>query len=186
MPLLRTRCWVFSFVLRQFPGASLLVQQVSWHHTSRSRFRYRRLFSCLPFLKSLRHGVCLSLERKWLRKNIDIFMMLNRRRRLHHSSRVKLPVVNKSASCFLVSTFLIWIFGSKLILSNNQSNATLWVLDTCLIIGLRPLMIILITASLSSKMYNRASHCEKKFRLLSRDLDLTTVQHSGYLFPIWS
>ena len=42
-------------------------------------------------------------------------------------------------------------FGSKLILSDTQSSATLWVLDTCLIVGLRPLMIILITASLSSK-----------------------------------
>ena len=51
----------------------------------------------------------------------------------------------------------IWILGSKLILSNNQSRATLWVLDTCLIVGFLPFMIILITASLSSKMYNKAS-----------------------------
>ena len=43
--------------------------------------------------------------------------------------------------------------GSRLSLSNNQSRATLWVQDTCLIVGLRPLRIILITASLSSKMY---------------------------------
>ena len=43
-----------------------------------------------------------------------------------------------------------------MILSNSQSAATLWVLDTCLIVGLLPLMIILITASLSSKC--RASH----------------------------
>ena len=33
-------------------------------------------------------------------------------------------------------------FGSKLILSRNQSRATLWVLDTCLIVGLRPSIII--------------------------------------------
>ena len=52
---------------------------------------------------------------------------------------------------------LIWIFGSKLILSNNQPRATLWVLEPCLIAGLLPLMIILITASLSSKMHNKAS-----------------------------
>ena len=52
----------------------------------------------------------------------------------------------------LVSTHLTWILGSRLILSNNQSRATLWVLDTCLIVGLRPLMIIIITASLSSEM----------------------------------
>ena len=36
---------------------------------------------------------------------------------------------------------------SKLIMSNNQSKASLWVLDTCLIVGVRPLIIILITAS---------------------------------------
>ena len=44
--------------------------------------------------------------------------------------------------------------GSRLILSNNQSRATLWVLETCLIVGLLPFMIILITASLSSNTYN--------------------------------
>ena len=38
-----------------------------------------------------------------------------------------------------------------------QSRATLWVLETCLIVGLLPFMIILITASLSSKTYNEAS-----------------------------
>ena len=65
-----------------------------------------------------------------------------------------------SASWFLVSMYLIWILGSKSILSNNQSRATLWVLETCLHIGLLPFMIILITASLSSKMYNIASWCE--------------------------
>ena len=48
-------------------------------------------------------------------------------------------------------------FGSKLIRSNNQSRATLWVLETCLIVGLLPLKIILITASLSSNTYNKAS-----------------------------
>ena len=57
----------------------------------------------------------------------------------------------------LVSMQLIWIFGSKLIRSNNQSCATLWVLETCLIVGLLPLMIILITASLSSNTSNKAS-----------------------------
>ena len=66
----------------------------------------------------------------------------------------KLPSIRLSASWFLVTTYLIWIFGSKLILSNNQSRAPLWVLDTCLILGLLPLKIILITASLSSKCFN--------------------------------
>ena len=53
----------------------------------------------------------------------------------------------------------IWygFFESNLILSNNKSRATLWVLETCLIVRLLPFMIILITASLSSKMHNNTS-----------------------------
>ena len=62
-----------------------------------------------------------------------------------------------SASWFLVSIYLIWILGSRLIRSNNQSRATLWVRETCLIVGLLPFIIILITASLSSNTYNKAS-----------------------------
>ena len=44
----------------------------------------------------------------------------------------------------------------KLILSNNQSRATLWVLETCLIVGLLPFMIIMNTASLSSKIIQQS------------------------------
>ena len=50
--------------------------------------------------------------------------------------------------------YLIWILESRLIRSNNQSRATLWVLETCLIVRLLPLMIILMT-SLSSNTYNK-------------------------------
>ena len=50
-----------------------------------------------------------------------------------------------------VNMFDLYFGESKLILSNNQSNETLRVLHTCLIVGRLPLMIILITASLSSK-----------------------------------
>ena len=66
-------------------------------------------------------------------------MIFNKRRRSFHASRVKLPFVNMSASWFLVSTYWISILGSKFILSKNQSRATLWVLDTCLIAVLLPL-----------------------------------------------
>ena len=59
---------------------------------------------------------------------------------------------------FGVNKFDMDLCWSKLILSNGQSSATLWVRDTCLIVGLLPLMIILITASLSSeKMHSWAS-----------------------------
>ena len=72
------------------------------------------------------------------------------------SSRVKLPLVKLSTSWCLVSMYRIWILESRLILSNSQSKATLWVLDTCLIEGIRPLIIILITASFSSKDIQRS------------------------------
>ena len=67
-----------------------------------------------------------------------------------------------SASWFLVSMYLICILGSKLIRSNDQTRATLWVLETCLTVGLLPFMIILITASLSSNTYNKASWWESR------------------------
>ena len=87
-------------------------------------------------------------------------LTLNTRWRLLHSSRVKFPFVNMSASWCLVSIYSMWIFGSKLILSNNESNATLWERDTCLIIGL-PVTIFLINASLSKKV----NHCSWPTRL---------------------
>ena len=87
------------------------------------------------------------------------WLLLNKHKRWFHSSRVKFPLVSMSASWFLVSVYLIWILGSKLILSNNQSRATLWALETCLIVGLL-LIIILITAPMSSNTYNKASLCE--------------------------
>ena len=68
-----------------------------------------------------------AVELKWL--------ILNKVNKWFHSS---------------VSMYLIWI-------SNNQSRATLWVLETCRIVGLLPFMIILIAALVSSNTYNNAS-----------------------------
>ena len=58
--------------------------------------------------------------------------------------------------------YLMWIFfGSKLIRSNYQSSATLWVLETCLIVGhFFPLWSSWLTASLCSNKHNKASWCE--------------------------
>ena len=65
------------------------------------------------------------------------------------------------------------IFGIQNMLSNNERRATLWVLDTCLIVGLRLLIIIIITASLSSKTYNVAPRLRSVF--LHIQLNGTTV-----------
>ena len=60
---------------------------------------------------------------KWLQEQTEKFIMLNKRRRWFHLSRVKLPLVNKFANWILVSTYLIWIFGSKSTLSHCRTSA---------------------------------------------------------------
>ena len=74
-----------------------------------------------------------------------------------HSSRVKFSLDQYVCELVFGVDELDLDFGSKLIRSNNQSRATLWVLEKCLIVGLLPLMIVLITASLSFNTYNKAS-----------------------------
>ena len=76
-------------------------------------------------------------------KHREIPNVEQERKMIPFATAKKLPLVNMSASWFLVSTYLIWILGSKLILSNNQSSATLCVLDKCFIVGLRLLLIIM-------------------------------------------
>ena len=135
--------------------------------------------SCILFAIVLVHPVKLKfreqqVELKWL--------ILNKHNKWFHSSRVKFPLVRMSASWFLVSMYLIWILESKLIRSNNQSRAALWGLDTCVIVGLLPLMIILITASLSSNTYNKASWCEEKtFQGINKINDVQIIDHFSRL-----
>ena len=88
----------------------------------------------------------------------------------------------------LVSMLLIWILESQLIRSNIQSRATLWVLETCLIVGLLHFMIILITASLSSNTYNKASWWEDRtFEGIKSTLSksLITLWYCSRLWIVW-
>ena len=150
----------FTRILRILPRNG----QVSTRHKiHRSWLRlHRRRIVRKTFLGSFRHhNTLLSVWKKWLRENVERFMMSSRCKKLFHSSRVKLPLVHKSVIWFLMSTCLIWILGSKMIPLNNQSNATRRVPDTCLMVGLLPFMIILITASLTSKMFQRDSPWEE-------------------------
>ena len=159
--------------------------QACWNQSHWLRLCYRKFFFIFFSWNLFDIVVAFSIERKWLRESIERSMMWVEQRRLHHSSRVQLPSVDKSTSWFLVSTFLFWILVSKLILSNKQFNATLWLLGTCLIIGLLLLMIIFITASLSSKMNNWVCF-EKNLRLWSHALDLTFDQQFGHFLAfIW-
>ena len=125
------------------------------HQIHRSRLRHRRTFCGSIFLPSLWHGTLLSVWKKE--------MAARDHREIHDIQQTKkiVPLItceitfaqNVSELVLGVNIFDLDL-GSKLILSNNKSSATLRVLDTCLIVTLLPLMIILITASLSSRMYN--------------------------------
>ena len=68
-------------------------------------------------------------------QNSEVFMMLNKTEKVVPLFTGEIASVKMSASLFLVSTYLIWMLGSKLILSNNQSSANLMSQDTCLIVG---------------------------------------------------
>ena len=77
--------------------------------------------------------------------------------------------------------YLIWIFGSRLIRSNNQSSATLWILETCLIVG---------TPSLHDHLdhcFVVLKHIQQSFLMRKLNVWVNTVnviQHVG--FPLRS
>ena len=116
-------------------------------------------------------------RQKWLRES----------RKIHDDEKMQkiVPFVTRETTfgqhvCHLAfeSTYLIWILGSKLNLSNNQSNATRCVRDTCLIVWF-------LFWWLSSKMY-KGIHLKKSAR--SQDPDLcSTSQHvqCNYLLGFW-
>ena len=123
LPLLS---WVWVDVSRQFPAAGwsttliqflihrairitrilrrifLRTQDFPWHQIHWSRFRHCRTFFRSTFRTLLEMTLCFLFEGKWLQENIEEFMIFNKRRRWSHSSRVKLSLVNMSASWFLV------------------------------------------------------------------------------------
>ena len=97
------------------------------------------------------------------------------------------PLITREMSAIwcLVSMYLIWIWGSKLIRTNSQSRATLRVLDTCLIVGLLPLIIILITSELFPLFSPRVVLCLmtksglRQYREIQNDVLCTCLRNSS-------
>ena len=128
-------------------GEVCCAQEVPWHQTHRSRLHHCSNFSSPALLSSLGPDTMLSVRKKMAAgKHREIFDVRPSKTMIPFITCKKLPLASMSASWFL-----IWIWCPNWLSSNHQSSATLQVLDTCLIVGLLPLMIILITASLSSK-----------------------------------
>ena len=67
----------------------------------------------------------------------------------------------------------------------EQPNATLLVLDTCLIVGLLPLIIILITASMSSNMWSLAPN-RRRLRVRRNTITITQLKIVvlGWIFSL--
>ena len=85
------------------------------------------------------------MELKWL--------MLNKTQKM-------IPFVTcESSHCQCVCELVLGVnvFDLDLGVQIDSTGATLWVLETGLIVVLLPFVIILITASFSSKIYNKAS-----------------------------
>ena len=88
------------------------------------------LFFFFLILYPLRHrGAAYQAEILGAASGAEMTDIEQMKKRLFHTSRLKFPLVNMSSSWCLVSMYLIWILVYKLILSNNQSRATLWVLE---------------------------------------------------------
>ena len=123
-------------------------------HASRYQIHHRFWFGGKSFFTiSLLHPIRHRLRAAWRAENVDF-----------QQKEKMIPFITCEISLWSESLRVgfwcrhIWFgsLGSTLILSNNQSRATLWVLETCLIVRLLLLTILFITASLSSKMYNIA------------------------------
>ena len=153
--------WSLLFLNNWTSGILTSITSRGWYERRRpgNKIHHRSRFCCDPFftwivLRSFRH--CIRAHCRTEMADID-------------QTQQMIPFITREISlwleCLRVGFWCrcIWFgfCGSKLILSNNQSRATLWVLETCLIIGLLPLIIILITASLSSNTYNKASWWEE-------------------------
>ena len=96
---------------------------------------------------------------------------------------MKFLLVKMSANWFLVSMYLIWILESRLIRSNCQSRAILWVLETCLSVGLLPFMIILIIVLLSSNTLNKV-FLLRNWRLRQHDQCLSSHRFSSEAYDV--
>ena len=65
--------------------------------------------------------------------------------------------------------------------NNVCATKSMYITDTCLIVGL--LLPLIIFFSLLHRLKKKnALHIDKNLRLWSRNLDLTTVQHAGHVF----
>ena len=109
----------------------------------------------ITFLLSFRHGLKSNFE-TWTQSSFGSCQGSYCTNTEDASIQWNVPLLTCLRVWFMESTHVIRNFGSKKNMSNNRSLATLWVLETCLRVGLLPLMVILITASSSSKMYKIA------------------------------
>ena len=132
MDVLGTSCFGFEVVFAGILDICLVIGKFSVEVVFWALFWHSTLLPILIVTKKI-----TEMDTR-IQENIEKVVMLNK-----HWSLEKLPLSRVSANYFLVSRFfLLSIFGFKLI----QSDITLWVLQTYLIIGLHHLIVIFMTA----------------------------------------
>ena len=155
-------------------GRGLPFVLVSWTQTNWLRLGYRRFSFRLPFLNSLRHDGCLF---NWTK------MAAREHGEIHDVEQTKkiAPFITRRTSFgrwFLVSTYLIWILGSKLILSYLTRFCAFWIRVSSL-----DFVLCWSSWSLPRCLQECTAVCyiERNLHLWPRDRNLTTHQHSGFL-----
>ena len=107
---------------------------------------WTHIFSLFLILYPLRHcGASYQAEILGAASGAEM-ADINKWRIFFHSSRVNFPFGQNVCELIFGVNLTDLDLWFKLILWNNQSRATLWVRESCLIVGLRTLRIILITA----------------------------------------
>ena len=143
--------------ISQSSGCVLPSWVVSLTSTIGFDFSHWWAFTWGHLLTSFWHDTLLSA---WIRKTIT--QMPRREHFENHDvkqTRNVISFISWETSRVRFGCPLIWFaLGSKFNLSKSQSRATLWVLDTCLIVGL---LVIFMTTSLSSKRYDWDSPWEE-------------------------
>ena len=127
------------------------------------------IFSRFSFLcQPLRHGLrVVNLAEMATRKHCNVHNVEQTEKMVPFFTCETAFRQNVGELVFGINVFDLDV-GSRLVLSNNLSSATLWVQDTCLIVRLLPLIIILITALLLHCPQKHAARhrSEKRLRLI--------------------
>ena len=182
-PVLDQSC-ALSF-LRPFEAIGLSVEELV--ETSETKFivgfdfatiLFTPSCSCIFFAVVL---VQLVKQKFWAQQSKLKWLMLKHMKKIIPLNTCEIP------SCQYVCQLVFSVdrldknFGSRLVLATNQSSATLWFLHTCLIVGLRPLIILNHGFVILNNVQHRVK--SRNFRVRR---DMVTIAQFKIVVPGWN